>query len=276
MTRDEQVAKIERERREREDALLLLLLLLSRRARFRVNSAIRNGTDWRRVLAAVLLGSEALDQPGGVDMLAMVMADSHATAVRQVGRLVDVDVEAAETREELVRRYESRARAQLERIRQLLEQAVDAALAESAAADRISADVIAAGGAFHAAGFVEDASSGAETEATAAVTQAYAAGMGEGYGSDAVQAVMTGLRFVNPLDERTTSVCRKRTGVTLPLDHPWWFGNWPPLHWGCRSIVLPLTGAGVKFTEVPPVFPPPDVGWGQWAGFLSSPILSTP
>lgn len=270
MTREEQIEQVERDRRDREEAALLLLLALATRARRRVNSAIRNGSDWRLVLAAVLLGDESIDQPGGIGLLALIMADSHMAAVERTGRLVGVEVAAEETREQLVRRYEPRAREVLDRIRQSLDRNIAAALDSAVDADRISADVIAAGGAFKVTGFSPDASQGAQTEATAAVTIAYAGGMGEAYDRPEVQAVMTGLRFVNPLDDRTTGVCRSRAGVTLPLDHPWWFANWPPLHFGCRSVVLPLTGSGVKFTQTPPVLPLPEPGWGRWVGMMSA------
>lgn len=269
MTREEMVEQVERDRRRREDALLLLLLALDRRSLRNVRRAIRVGADWRPLLAGTLMGDESLDLPGGVNLLAAVMADSHAAGVRRVGLLTGTETNAAASRGELVRQYRRRAADALERIRGALADAIQKALAEAAEADRISADVAAVGEAFAAAGHTPDQPHGAEAEATAAVTQAYAAGMGEGFGSSNVQAVMTGLAFVNPLDEKTTQICRRRHGVKLPLDHPWWFGNWPPLHWVCRSIVLPLTRE-VEFTADPPTLPPPDEGWGQWAGFLSA------
>lgn len=270
MTAQEMVERIERDRRDREAAVLLLLLGLLRQSRVNVNRAIRVGAPWQPMLAATLLGDESLDLRGGIKLLALLMADAYAAGLRRLGRLVGVRLELHAAREELVERFAVRARQTLERIAGGVQREVEKALAEAAPADSISADVQATGGAFRVTGMAEDASHGAEAEATTAITVAYAQGMQDAVDEPAVRAVLTGLRFVNPLDERTTDICRGREGVKLPLDHPWLFRNWPPLHFSCRSIVLPLTGNGVKFTENPPDDPPPSPGFGHWAGILSA------
>jgi SPP1 gp7 family putative phage head morphogenesis protein len=190
--------------------------------------------------------------------------------VTRAAGFVNVDAASEATRAELVGRYRPGARGQLDEIRAALEDAIGRKLADAAGADRISADVRAVTAAFESLGWLELKPFGAEREALKAVASAYAAGTGEAFNRPDVQAVMTGLRFVNPLDAKTTDICRKRTGTTLPLDHPWWFSNWPPLHYGCRSVVVPLTGNGVKFTDDPPESPPPDPGWGRWAGMLTA------
>lgn len=271
MTRDEQVAAIEKERRERESAALLFLLALSNRTRQNVNKAIRTGGNWRRQVRSTLLGDESLDLAGGIGALSRIMADSHAAGVRTTGRLVGVDVVPANTIQQLRELYRDAARSVLERIAGNLEDAIEKALGEAAPADSILADVQAAGGAFKVTGMVEDASRAAEAEATAVVTVAYGMGMDEGFRNPDVVAVLTGLVFINPLDNRTTPICRQRHNTILPLDHPWWFVNWPPLHFGCRSVVLPLTRP-VVFTPDPPTVPPPDPGWGRWSELLSNPL----
>lgn len=48
-------------------------------------------------------------------------------------------------------------------------------------------------------------------------------------------------RFTATLDESTTSGCRHRDGTTLPSTDAWWATHWPPMHFSCRSTVLPLT-----------------------------------
>lgn len=270
MTADEMVARIERDRREREDAALLLLLALLGRARVNVNRSLRVGGNWRDLLYGTLLGDDRYDLPGGVMLLALLMAETYIAGLRRMARLVGVDLEITATPRELAERFTGQAREVLERIGTALDREIGKALDEAAGADRITADVQAAGGAFRVTGMAEDAAHGAEVEATAVVTVAFAQGVWDALEEPAVRAVLTGMRFVNPLDAKTTDVCRKRDGVKLPPDHPWWFRNWPPLHFGCRSIVLPMTGGGVRFTDVPPDVPPPEPGWGNWAGILSA------
>jgi hypothetical protein len=269
MTPDEMVRQIERDRRERESGVALFLLALAGRAKNYVNKALRVGTVWSTLVRSVFLGNDALDLPGGVPFLSRAMADTHIAGVRRVGRLVGVTLDIPSL-DQLAEHYQPAVTSTLNRITGTLENAVADALSEAAQQDRIHADVRAVGEAFTRAGWTEESSRNAEAESTALVTATYAAGMQEGYEAPQVAAVLTGLRFINPMDARTTDICFARHGVTLPLDHPWLFRSWPPLHFGCRSVVLPLTGAGVKFTENPPELPPPDPGWGQWAGILSA------
>lgn len=44
------------------------------------------------------------------------------------------------------------------------------------------------------------------------------------------------LEFVGIEDDRQTTICEERSGVVRPADDPWWQKNWPPLHFGCRSV----------------------------------------
>src|SRR4051794_13120990 len=109
MTRDEQVTAIERDRRNREDAALLILLALADRSRINVNRSIRVGADWRLSLSGTLLGNPALDLPGGISPIAVVMADSHQAGVVRVGRLVEVKIDPP-PRDALMPLYRLRAR----------------------------------------------------------------------------------------------------------------------------------------------------------------------
>jgi SPP1 gp7 family putative phage head morphogenesis protein len=267
VTIDEQIAAVERDRKRRENGLSLLLLALADKSRAFVNKAVRIGAGWSNVLRAVLLGDEQLDQPGGVPVLAGIMADTHHAGVSRVGRILGVPVAPRLAIDDLATVYRPRAYDALERIRGTLDDAIVERLREAVEVDKISADVRAVGEAFTAKGWAPGNRYGADFTATAVVTRAYAAGMQEAFAEPDVAAVMTGLRFVNPLDEVTTDICRVRAGVILPLDSPWWFRSYPPLHAGCRSVALPTTG-NVKFTENPPEFPAPEPGWGSYAGIL--------
>lgn len=274
---------MERDRRKREAGLLLLLLLLAGRARLFIVRAIHVGAPWTNILRGVLLGNDSIDQPGGVRTLARAMADSHIAGYQRVGRLLGIEmpdlagVGGASAMESLATAYTGAARQQLGRVANSLEGAVTARLAEVADADRITADTGAVNEAFERAGWAkldpfdtdlaENARRSAAAEATAAVLRAYGAGMHEGYQAPPVTDVLTALRFTAVIDERTTTICRARDGVTLPLDSPWFFRNYPPLHFNCRSVVLPLRRQ-VEFTADPPDFPLPAEGFGSYSGML--------
>lgn len=47
-------------------------------------------------------------------------------------------------------------------------------------------------------------------------------------------------RFDATIDPRTTVICRACNGVVLPANDPWWLTHSPKLHFGCRSILVPL------------------------------------
>lgn len=43
------------------------------------------------------------------------------------------------------------------------------------------------------------------------------------------------------IDGDQTQICEDRDGIVLPIDHPWWDANYPPLHHRCRSGRRTLT-----------------------------------
>lgn len=72
-------------------------------------------------------------------------------------------------------------------------------------------------------------------------------------------------RFSAVRDGRTTAVCAASHGTLLHMDHPWWKSHIPPLHFNCRSTLVPLTEAQAQaagITEQPPDVPPP-LGFGH-------------
>lgn len=261
--------RIERERKERERELLALLLLLFEGAYRRARNAVEFGLDPFAAARDAVLGNMVLMIPGGIERLAQQLAEAEAEGYARVQRMLGVRITRIEVKPNgyhrgLAHKSLSRALGRLQ-VQLYLE------LGRTPGRDAKSRQK-AVRAAFEGSGLVMSATSKAwllENEATAIGTLVYAGGMQGGYARPDVVAVLTGLRFVNPLDERTTGICRSRHGVILPLDHPWWFTNWPPLHFGCRSIVLPLTRK-VKFTENPPASPAPDLGWGHWVGILSA------
>jgi hypothetical protein len=262
------IARIERERKAREKGLLLWMLSLAERARLNVVRAIRVGAVWTGVLRGVFVGDDRIDQPGGAGVLSKAMADSYLTGYHRAGLLVDVRLGPPALLADVARDYVPEATQALDRIGRSLETAVAEEIQAVVAEDRISADAAAVGEAFRKAGWTPENPTSATGSSSGIVLKQFAVGMHNGFKHPDVVAVLTGLHFVNPLDAVTTDICRKRAGTKLPLDHPWWFRNWPPLHYGCRSVVLPMMREFTP-TESPPDFPPPDPGWGTYSGLLT-------
>lgn len=72
--------------------------------------------------------------------------------------------------------------------------------------------------------------------------------------------------FDTVLDSRTTPVCTTRNGTTLPLDHPWWQTNTPPLHHRCRSGLRSLRKAEAERRGITtnPTDEKAPGGFGRW------------
>jgi hypothetical protein len=250
---------IEADRTKREAGLMVFLLALGKRALRRTRNALRLGVGWATALRDVFRGNESIDVPDPAGVLARGMADTHLAGYRRVGRIAGVELPALP---DLSDAYKPAAQANLAAVADTLAGKVTDRLADAAAADAITADLRAASEAFEAAGYVETNPYGAERAASTAVLTAYGAGMGEAYGLAEVAERVRGLKFVATLDERTTGICRPRNNVRLPLGHPWLERHTPPLHWNCRSVLLPILG-DFEPTEDPPWEPPPEDGFGQ-------------
>ena len=70
-----------------------------------------------------------------------------------------------------------------------------------------------------------------------------------------------GYQFCAILDDRTTAICEARDGVKLYKDDYWWWTNFCPCHWNCRSSILALLSPFIP-TKNPPVTPPVMAGFG--------------
>lgn len=94
------------------------------------------------------------------------------------------------------------------------------------------------------------------------VQQAYSVGRYEVTTHPDVVAVRPFRMFDAVMDSRTTAICEKCDGTTLPVDDPWWSGHLPPCHHACRSgfISLSVRQADKQgVTKKPPVI---DAGEG--------------
>lgn len=54
------------------------------------------------------------------------------------------------------------------------------------------------------------------------------------------------VQFAAILDDRTTAICRSRDGLVMELEDPRLAGNTPPLHFMCRSVLVPITRSAWK------------------------------
>jgi SPP1 gp7 family putative phage head morphogenesis protein len=70
---------------------------------------------------------------------------------------------------------------------------------------------------------------------------AYNEGRHTAYSSPTVKKARPYLRFDASMDDRTTDECAECNGTVLPADDPFWATHSPPLHFACRSILVPLT-----------------------------------
>jgi SPP1 gp7 family putative phage head morphogenesis protein len=48
-------------------------------------------------------------------------------------------------------------------------------------------------------------------------------------------------RFDATMDDRTSDECAECDGTVLPADDPFWTEHTPPLHFNCRSVLVPLS-----------------------------------
>lgn len=68
------------------------------------------------------------------------------------------------------------------------------------------------------------------------------------------------LQFDAVIDGRTTALCARLHGTTLPKEHPFWKTYYPPNHWGCRSNVIQVYGMAatkddnIESADIPKMF----------------------
>lgn len=74
-------------------------------------------------------------------------------------------------------------------------------------------------------------------------------------------------QFRATIDKRTSDICEPLNGTTLPADDPFWAGATPPLHYQCRSLVVPLT---VEQAEAEGIADSPPISTAQ-PGFGQAP-----
>lgn len=116
-------------------------------------------------------------------------------------------------------------------------EAIDTALVEGTTFDDFKAEV---GSALEAAWGGADANR-LETVFRTNTQTAYNGGRHEIMTHPEVKKAREYWRFDAVQDNRTSEVCEELDGTVRPADDPWWRSHTPPLHFNCRSIIVPLS-----------------------------------
>jgi hypothetical protein len=266
--------RIEADRKKRERELLILLLLITDDARQHMQHAVRLGVDAATALHDVIVGNAALDQPGLADAMAERMLEAYQSGVRRVMRLAglnpDLSISPLEQEEQVVRSaYNTYAVTATQSLYQRIADKVTTALQESIG-ESINKRVRLIRVAMTRAGFTRMNPSQLEAFAEASVLRGHNDGMFSGYFNRAVAPRIVGFRHISVLDNHTTTICDERAELTLRRDNPYWQTNWPALHSGCRSAVVPIF-RGQPFEEsgwLP--LEPPMAGFGAAPAWVSA------
>lgn len=252
MTADQQIQKIESDRLEREKELLLLFLLLSDTAKSYAMAAVRLGHDPVSAVRSVFLGNPDLDLRGGVNGTAVAMQEAYKGANDTASDIAD-----AEPKIVTPPRYDDVARDAINRMIQPLTKRIRGAQEDSKAKGRGAKKTANAVGQAFADGYSRANPEVMNAVSVTFINNAYQPGLYRGFKN----ANVKGLGFDAVLDSVTTTICRVRNGVQLPIDNPWWQSNSPSLHYFCRSSIRALFG-DFSVTENPPTQPQPQAGFG--------------
>lgn len=267
MTADEkrQIDAVERDRREREDEMLLLLLLLLGTATSHAIAAVRLGADPSQAARNVLLGNPALDLGGLATPLARVLATSYTDGVRRTDLMIGTRPPIVPVDPARVAAYQTAATQIVsglsQRVTGIIAQAVSDGREAGIGTRKIASSIRDA---MKAGGYLGEDASILKAVTERAIVDAHGAGMWGGWKRPENDQHLVGFIHRSVIDSVTTTICRQRNGFTRPKDDPYWEGNWPSLHHGCRSVVLPVFKVREWSTEYPTEPPMPGFGRAPW------------
>jgi hypothetical protein len=267
MTAEEQahLDDVDRDRRRREALLLLLLLSYSDLAARQARAAVRVGADPVEAAADAVRGRESLATgphvhwPGLQTKLVPVITEAFYAGVVRAAQMVGVTFDVPEepppppVAEQQAADLADKTAAAVSRI-------VAGAVEEAEATGVNAAKTVRLiGEAFDAAGMTHARSHAAEAAAERLIVTTYGAGMRDAFEIKFADRV-TGYRHVSVLDDGTTEICRERADLKLPTSDPFWKTNFPSLHWGCRSCLMPIVGKFQPSETYPTTRPSPGFG----------------
>lgn len=251
----------DRDKREQEELLLLLLIALMQRSRNRADMALAVGADPYAAAADALVGNTALRLPPAWPRLARRLKAADVQGFKRTIRVIGDPADLADYT--IGVEYDSVARQAVAR----LLRHVNGAISEAVRVSTMGGTGIRAAlaDAFVRAGLVVSGTNKAwlmETTAETLIGFAYNGGWFNGFSRPGVAEQLTGWRFSATLDSKTTRICRVRHGTKILAADAWRQWNTPPLHFNCRSVLLPIF-KDFQPTPVPPTVPPPMQGFGQ-------------
>lgn len=267
--RQKKIEEVERERKRREAELVLLLAFLSDDARKMARAAIRLGVSPLVAINQVVLGAAHVDQPGAKQPLVMSMLDAYSAGLKRAYRWAAEPFKAGLGLGPAVTQYfEQKADFVVQSLANQINSKVSQVLVNTAGSG-VSATNKAISEAFAEGGFTKDSDSYLVLAAEQAIVSSYNEGLLAGYISPAVKNDLRGFIHVSILDDRTTKICEDRADFSRFWNDPYWLTNWPPLHFRCRSVVLPIfrwnwTGEFGSYPTVPVM-----EGFGSAPPFLS-------
>lgn len=281
VTDDErEIRRIERERRRREDELLLLLLLLLIRARREAQVMAGHGYDPSPVIRRIIAGDEFTGDKGAEPIVKRAMAQAHRDGYRRAGLIAgtrEVARADAGTLAELMLLYAAQAQDMAEAMAKTVADAVAEAIAAARAEGMTGRDLRAPiADAFDIAGYSRMNSYAVDVGVARAIVSAHNVGIFAAVtaGVGILASLITGLRHVSVLDENTTIICTERSGFQRPLEDPYWLTNAPPLHWNCRSVLVPLIGSFTPSERLPRT--PPMAGFGMMPPLIHAMLATSP
>lgn len=264
MTDDQKINQVERDRKRREAELLALLLWITDDARKHARSALKLGVAPVAAADQVILGNPSTDQPGGANAVSMAMKDAYEAGYKRVYRWAskksspDFSLLANQY-------YDSRA----SRVILSLSNKLGSVIAEGLSDIRgINDSIRALNKALVDGGLSEKNDNYLALAAEQAIVSTYNEGMYAAYLTPEIKNDLRGFTHVSIVDPGTTNICRERDGFVRGIDDPYWLTNWPMLHFGCRSVVLPVyldewDGDHGDYPTTEPMD-----GFGQAPGFL--------
>lgn len=265
MTEEEQKAidAIERDRRRREDELLLLLLLISGLATRHAVYAARMGHDPISALNDVIYGNPGLELEGIAPSASNILQLSHQDGVKRAYRLAGQkyptpqDVfgpNVGHVYDDAANRLaKGLADGMGKRIGRAMDKARTDGIGPKGLPGRIRESLID--------GYSKSDPWTLEDIVETNIVTAHTAGMVGG--GQAVDAIW-GFNFVAVLDDVTTTICKTCAGTKQPKDSAWFFNHTPPMHFNCRSALLPILtdSKSAVATAAPSIQPMPGFGVG--------------
>ena len=67
---------------------------------------------------------------------------------------------------------------------------------------------------------------------------------------DDVRKEIAAFEFVNNYPKDRTPICSELNGTIFSIDDPNMFKFTPPLHWNCRSVILPILAGDLKGRKI--------------------------